>query len=68
MIRSELDLLWLTVDEVRQKADELGALQLTAVLPTFDGEATIDYRPQDWLRITVAGRQFNLPPDWSAQA
>lgn len=64
--RSELDLLWLTVDEVREKTHQLGALQLTAVLPTFDGEATIDYRPQDWLKISVLGRQYVLPPDWSA--
>lgn len=66
--RSELDLLYETVDEIREYAHRLGARQIVATMPTFDGEAVIDYRPDDWLKISlpvVRENPFVLPPDWS---
>lgn len=53
-----------TISEVRDYAHRLGATRLTALMATLDGEALIDYRPGDWLRITVDGKTFVLPPDW----
>lgn len=59
-----------TVDEIRGHAHTLAARRLVATMPTLDGEAVIDYRPGDWLRITLttpAGGTlaYILPPDWT---
>lgn len=63
-----IDGLRQTIDEIRLYAHRLGAREMAVRMPTADGEAQIDYRPDDWLVITLIdneNRRFHLPPDWT---
>lgn len=58
-----------TITEIRDYAHALGAVRLRATMPTLDGEAIIDYRPGDWLKVRLVDgesqdRVYVLPPDW----
>lgn len=56
------------VDVVRAKADELGANAISVTWPTLDGEVTVEYRRDDWLKVvyaTAEPKTYVLAPDWT---
>jgi hypothetical protein len=56
------------VDQVRADARHRGALGAAQTFATLDGEVTIDWREDDWVRITFSGdgreRTYVLSPSW----
>ena len=54
---------------VREHAHALGVRSLAATFATFDGEVTIEVRPDTWLAITLwddgpEERVYMFGPDW----
>jgi hypothetical protein len=55
-------------EELRKDARARGVTEATGTLGTLDGEITLEYRAEDYLRITFTGdapeRSYLLAPDW----
>lgn len=56
------------VDQVRVDAEHRGAVGASFTFRTLDGEVCVDWRREDWLKVTLTGdaaeRTYVLDPTW----